>query len=233
LRHPRNNAAVKQHGDIGYVSLNVSDPQRAARFYGAVLGWDVEQTDGRYRVRDAGLPTGIVASAEPPTLFCCYVVRDIGRAVAAIRSAGGQADDPHRRPEGRTADCIDNQGVSFAVYQPAATEPRESGDLAYVTVALVDAAKGRDFYGAVLGWRFETGSVPDGWRVRNTVPLIGLHGGHSRSTAVPMWRVPDVDSAVEAVRVNGGSADEPEDHSYGRTANCTDDQGMRFYLGAV
>ena len=30
-----------QHGDVGYVSVWTADPDRAAAFYGQVLGWDV------------------------------------------------------------------------------------------------------------------------------------------------------------------------------------------------
>lgn len=223
----------RRHGDVGYVSLHVPDVDRATRFYGAVLGWEITAADGRGRVRGARLSTGLSASSEPPTLFCCYAVDDIGAAVAAVRNAGGRADEPHQRPEGPTADCVDDQGVRFAVYQPIAPDARESGDLAYLTLEAVDGARARDFYGAVLGWRCEPGRVPDGWQVQDTVPMIGIHGGQSRATAVPMWRVSDIETAVAAVRAHGGTASDPETQPYGRSASCTDDQGMRFYLGEV
>ena len=65
----------------------------------------------------------------------------------------------------------------------------------------------------------------------DTAPMIGLSGGHERATAVPMWRVDDIATAVERVRAAGGNATEPVQQPYGITSECTDDQGMRFYLG--
>jgi predicted enzyme related to lactoylglutathione lyase len=47
-----------------------------------------------------------------------------------------------------------------------------------------------------------------------------------------MWTVEDVDAAVARVREAGGTViDEPSRQPYGKTAQCTDDQGSRFYLG--
>jgi predicted enzyme related to lactoylglutathione lyase len=46
-----------------------------------------------------------------------------------------------------------------------------------------------------------------------------------------MWRVDDIDAAVERVRRAGGTATDPERQPYGTTSTCTDDQGTRFYLG--
>jgi hypothetical protein len=50
---------------------------------------------------------------------------------------------------------------------------------------------------------------------------------------VPMYRVGDVVTAVDAVRGAGGTATDPERQPYGITATCTDDQGTRFYLGQL
>jgi uncharacterized protein len=63
--------------------------------------------------------------------------------------------------------------------------------------------------------------------------MIGFSGGHDRATAVPMWRVDDIDAAVAAVRSGGGVATEPEHRTYGISSECTDDQGMRLYLGQL
>ena len=52
------------------------------------------------------------------------------------------------------------------------------------------------------------------------------------ATTVPMWTVEDVDAAVARVREAGGTViEEPSQQPYGKTAQCTDDQGGRFYLG--
>jgi predicted enzyme related to lactoylglutathione lyase len=232
-----------REGDVGYVSLWVPDPARAERFYADVLGWRYGPAhgDGPGLVEGATPVTGTWGTPEPTTLFCCYVVDDVRAAGERVRAAGGTAGDPREQPHGLTVDCTDDQGVRFAMYEqpadlagsrPPATGVR-AGDLAYLTLEVVDSARARAFYGAVLGWRFAAGRIADGWQVEDTVPMIGLSGGHARATAVPMWRVADLERAVEAVRDAGGTAADPQRQPYGMTSECADDQGMRFYLGRL
>ena len=62
--------------------------------------------------------------------------------------------------------------------------------------------------------------------------MAGVAGGATPATTVPMWTVEDVDAAVARVREAGGTViEEPSQQPYGKTAQCTDDQGSRFYLG--
>jgi predicted enzyme related to lactoylglutathione lyase len=227
------------HGDVGYVSLNVPDVERAAQFYSAVLGWRVPA--GTRRVEGSTTSTGFFPTDAPPTLFCCYAVDDVRAAAERVRAAGGSAGEPEAHPYGTVVDCVDNQGTRFAVYEQPDTvrgprppvNGRQHGDLSYLTLEVVDSQRARAFYGAVLGWRFEPGRIADGWQVAGTVPMIGISGGHARATAVPMWRVDDIELAVAAVRARGGSASDPEQQPYGPTSTCADDQGMRFYLGEL
>lgn len=229
----------RRNGDIGYVSVWVPDVDRAAAFYSTVLGWEYAPThDPRSRrVVGAGTHIGIYGGQERGTLFCCYAVDDVPAAVRAIRAAGGTAHEPVREPYGLLADCVDDQGVRFAVYEPEPGDHRPTysrpGDLAYFTFEVVDSAAARAFYGSVLGWEFRPGSIPDGWRVPDVVPMTGLSGGHSQPTGVPMWLVDDIAAAVDRVRAAGGQATDPQQQPYGITADCTDDQGTHFYLGEL
>jgi predicted enzyme related to lactoylglutathione lyase len=62
--------------------------------------------------------------------------------------------------------------------------------------------------------------------------MAGAAGGSPHPTTVPMWTVADIDAAVARVREAGGTVlQEPAQQPYGITAECTDDQGSRFYLG--
>ena len=45
-----------------------------------------------------------------------------------------------------------------------------------------------------------------------------------------MYHVADIAAAVAKVRELGGTATEPELMPYGWSADCTDDQGMGFWL---
>ena len=241
--HAQGGARAPRPGDIGYASLWIPDIDRAAAFYAAVLGWAYEPShDPRARqAPGATPPQGLWGGQPRPTLFCSYVVDDAVAAAARVRAAGGQAGEPIERPYGVVAECTDNQGTRFAVHQyPAAGRPgtgpagavaARDGDLAYITFEVADSRLARDFYGAVLGWRFAPGRIADGWQVEGTTPMAGLSGGHAEATTVPMWRVADLRAAVGRVRAAGGTATEPPPEPYGLTADCTDDQGTRFYLG--
>jgi len=63
---------------------------------------------------------GIMSPADAePEVQLSYRVDDIGAAVERVRVAGGHADEPERRLFGLTARCVDNQGATFRLWQPA------------------------------------------------------------------------------------------------------------------
>jgi predicted enzyme related to lactoylglutathione lyase len=225
-----------RHGDIGFVSVHVPDVERARRFYGAVLGWEFGP-DGRL-VTNTSLPQGLWPSDGTPTLLCSYAVDSVDAAADAVRVAGGTATEPDDRPYGRSSDCVDNQGMAFAVYEPRPGNVRPApngtrhGDLAYVTFEVADSTRARAFFGSVLGWRFDPGRIEDGWNVDGPAPMAGLAGGPAR-VATPMWRVDDIGAAVGRVRAAGGTATEPEPQPHGLASECVDDQGTRFWLGQL
>jgi predicted enzyme related to lactoylglutathione lyase len=227
-------------GDLAYVSLWVPDVERAAAFFSAVLGWRYGTTSypRERQVEGLTLHHGIWGGEDHTTLFLCVTVDDLSAAVERVRAAGGTAEEPHEEPYGWISGCTDDQGMQFALFQapdgPAGRGPDNGvvhGDLSYITVEVVDSARFRAFFGAVLGWRFQPGRVEDGWGVDDVVPMVGFQGGHDRAVGVPMYRVDDIASAVARVRAAGGTATDPERQPYATTSECTDDQGTRFYLG--
>ena len=233
------------HGDIGYVSLFVPDVQRAAAFFSAVLDWHfgpARAPQGR-QVQGRGLSHGMWGEQEQSNLFLCFAVENLDFAVERVREAGGTAEEPHEEPYGSISGCTDDQGARFAIFRPpgglgVASQPRRRtgthhGDLAYVTMEVVDSERARAFYGSVLGWRFVPGRARDGWQAEDVVPMVGMSGGHGVATTVPMYRVDDIASAVERVRTAGGDATDPEAQPYGVTSSCSDDQGTRFHLGQL
>jgi predicted enzyme related to lactoylglutathione lyase len=227
-------------GDVTYASLWVPDADRAARFFESVLGWSYVGGRGTQRQHVAGhRPSqGLYGGQSRSTLFCCYVVNDVAAAVERVRAAGGRGGEPAQQPYGLVADCVDDQGMSFALCEPPADDAvgvrpppngTEQGDISYITLEVPDYDRARAFYGAVLGWDFSSpGQAGDPVDV---VPMFGISGGHSEPAGVPMWRVDDVAAAVTRVRSAGGTSTEPQQRPYGVTAECTDDQGTRFYLG--
>jgi predicted enzyme related to lactoylglutathione lyase len=226
-------------GDLGYVSWWTPDADRAARFFGHVLGWSYDTDRGpRRHLRNTSLSTGIDGGHAGSRLFCCYAVHDLDAALERVRAAGGEAQAAEEAPFGRIATCTDPQGLEFAVWQAGGqlTRPAlngvRAGDLSYVTYGAPSSATFRDFYAAVFGWTFSPGRVGDGWEPTDVAPMSGVAGGVETTWIVPMWKVDDVEAAAARVVGAGGTIiEEPARQPYGMSALCADDQGGRFYLG--
>ncbi len=238
-----------RHGDAGYVTFEVPDLERAQAFYGAVLGWTFAPAElpEALRVVDSMPMTSLWGGQERGDLVLCWRVDDLTAAVEQVRALGGTATEPVEKAYGTTSDCIDDQGMVFYLWQPPedarGTAPAgefdrpetgtREGDLAYLTLRVVDSRRFRAFFGALLGWHFSPGRVEDGWNVDGPMPMTGLAGGARRASAVPMYRVDDIEAAVGRVRAAGGTATAVERMPYGMTSECTDDQGTPFYLGQL
>ena len=221
-----------RHGDLAYFSWQPSDVDAAARFYAAVLGWEYD-TDAGPRREVIGVAGSLAIYAGDGSSFGAYAVDDITAVADLVRDLGGTAGGVQDRSWGQVVDCVDTLGTAFALFQVRPDVPRPAVGISYVTYETTDAAAFRDFYGTVLGWQFVPGSVPDGWQVTSDItPMSGVRGGANRTAIVPMWQVGDVVAATERVVAAGGQVLEgPMQQPYGLTAECMDDQGMRFHLG--
>lgn len=227
-----------QHGDVGYVSVWTPDADRAAAFYGHVLGWVYDPDT--HKVTNTREHIGLYSVDAPPTLFCCYAVADLDGARQAIVAGGGTVDEIENFDFGTLSGATDSHGTSFGVFQPNPGQPRPAlngtgpGELSYITYEVPDSTAFRAFYSRVLFWTFEPGRIDDGWAVQQTHPMAGVAGGSTQQMTVPMWTVEDIEAAVARVREAGGTViDEPSQQAYGKSAQCTDDQGSRFYLGEL
>ena len=109
--------------EVGYYTLAVPDVARGRAFYGGVFGWEFGPTadgqGGSYaHVENVRLPLGLTGDRTTgPKLY--YRVDDIDGAVARVRVRGGSADAITESKSGRGAECRDDQGVAFALWEPA------------------------------------------------------------------------------------------------------------------
>lgn len=112
-----------------------------------------------------------------------------------------------------------------------------SGEMAFFEIGVEDAERGRVFYEALFGWRFEP--APSGGGFAITAPNVpgGMHGGDAGANPYVFFRVDDLDAAVARVQELGGQAedvpgegDEESVARFGRFRICRDDQGSRFGL---
>jgi uncharacterized protein len=112
-----------------------------------------------------------------------------------------------------------------------------TGELAFFELGVADTERGRAFYEALFGWRFETGPSGNGYAV--TAPNVpgGMHGGDPGATPYLFFRVDDMEAAIRRVRELGGEVDEMNVEGdeasiarFGRFKLCRDDQGSAFGL---
>lgn len=119
LRSP-GRATRHRHGDVSYVTMVVADDEAAKDFYGAVFGWEWEPGSvphawGPVGAREFGIWGD---RTQRPEVQLCYRVADIESAVERVRAAGGQAQSIERKPYGLMAECVDNQGAHFQLWEP-------------------------------------------------------------------------------------------------------------------
>jgi uncharacterized protein len=105
-----------------------------------------------------------------------------------------------------------------------------TGEPSYIELGVPDAERAVTFYGAVLGWTVDPSA---GMTQIDTPSLsIGVHGGDPGAHFEVLFAVPDIDTALAAVTAAGGEVVSPitDSPSFGRWAECRDDQGVRFGL---
>ncbi|HEY6294627.1 MAG TPA: VOC family protein [Streptosporangiaceae bacterium] len=120
LRRPARATRLRQ-GDVANVTIMTPDPPRTKEFYEAVLQVPFSAGHpGAWRTDETEPPLSILpwegAEAE---VQLSYRVDDIEAAVERVRAADGRADPPTRRAFGLLADCTDDQGATFRLWQPA------------------------------------------------------------------------------------------------------------------
>jgi uncharacterized glyoxalase superfamily protein PhnB/catechol 2,3-dioxygenase-like lactoylglutathione lyase family enzyme len=111
-----------RQGDVATVTMMARDAHRAKEFYEAVLLVPFSSAHlGAWHTDQTRPPLGIMSSeGAEPQVQLSYRVDDIAAAVERVRAAGGRAGEPERRPFGLLAECADDQGVTFRLWQPPA-----------------------------------------------------------------------------------------------------------------
>jgi predicted enzyme related to lactoylglutathione lyase len=110
-----------------------------------------------------------------------------------------------------------------------------TGELAFFELGVEDAERGRAFYSALFGWRFEPGPH-GGFTIEAPVPG-GIHGGDQGASPYLFFAVDDIEAAAARVRELGGTVeeldaagDEETVTRFGHFRICRDDQGSPFGL---
>jgi len=209
---------VMPDGSIGHAELAIGDAV-------LMLSEDSDQVPVRSPRTDPGPDRTFSHSLH-------VQVDDVDRTVDEARRRGAEVErEPGDQPYGRVAVIVDPFGHRWMLNKPPGRATRERhGDVGYITLAVPDDERAREFYGAVLGWEFTPGSVPRGWQVGDVRPMVGMAGGADRTEVQLCYRVADLALAVRRVREHGGRAGEVARRPYGLMADCVDNQGIVFQL---
>ena len=118
---------VNDPGAMTINQLNTSDPAAAARFYGELFGWEIDQVapepQAYWGIRNAGaLNGGMMAlqpgSPAPPHWLVYFTSADLEASAAAIAAGRGQVVVPAMTvPAGRFLVARDPQGAHFALFE--------------------------------------------------------------------------------------------------------------------
>jgi uncharacterized glyoxalase superfamily protein PhnB len=120
LRPPAGATPLRQ-GDVANVAMMAPDASRAKEFFEAVLQVPFSAAhSGAWRTDQTRPPLSIFSrQGAELEVQLSYRVDDIAAAVERVRAAGGRADEPVRRQFGLLAECADDQGATFRLWQPA------------------------------------------------------------------------------------------------------------------
>ncbi len=121
LIRPPARATRPRQGDVANVTMVARDAHRAMEFYESVLQVPFSSAHpGAWRTDQTWPPLAIWSrQGAEPEVQLSYRVDDIAAAVERVRTAGGHADEPERKPYGLIAECVDDQGAAFRLWQPA------------------------------------------------------------------------------------------------------------------
>jgi uncharacterized glyoxalase superfamily protein PhnB len=117
---PIEDAPGRRFGDIGYLVLQMPDGEKAARFYGALFGWDLHDgyQPGTYHIASITPPAGIDTGAAEPQSRLYFRVDDIEAAAQRVRDLGGTVLSTGDYESGGNAECVDDQGFRFDLFRP-------------------------------------------------------------------------------------------------------------------
>jgi predicted enzyme related to lactoylglutathione lyase len=110
-------------GDLVYFTIGVPESERGRTFFQSVFGWEFSpgSIEGGFHITGTAVPGGMHEGGSAPGFRPYFQVDDIAGAVQRVAAAGGTAGEIKGAPEsGQYADCVDDQGTQFSLFQPPA-----------------------------------------------------------------------------------------------------------------
>lgn len=114
----------RQPVEPGYITMRTGDLERARSFFGALFAWAIEpgSVEGGGHIANTRFPMGFLqdegpAEGGPVTLY--FRVDDIEPYATRVEELGGAVLSRDQYPSGGNAECVDDQGFRFDLFQPA------------------------------------------------------------------------------------------------------------------
>jgi predicted enzyme related to lactoylglutathione lyase len=141
-----------------WIDLAQPDVAAAVAFYGALFGWEVDETDAGLVARRDGAE---VASFEAGDAGWTTSIRvdDADAAAAAVRAGGGRvlAAPADVGTAGRVATVADPSGAVFRLWQAGrrrgAQAVNGAGTWNWSNLVTDDVDRAAEFYGGLFGWQ--------------------------------------------------------------------------------
>jgi hypothetical protein len=242
-------------GKVVWHDLTTNDTERAAAFYGELLGWEVRSrevggtTHRFFHAGEEGL--GCLVKQDPkdrmPPHWVAYVqVDDLSAAVKRAQRGGGSAPVPRMPISDKDEFAVlrDPLGAVIAAYvcrQPLPPDyPKQGpGMFCWEELLTTDPQRMVRFYGELFGWGHEPVQMPMGTYhllKRGDTPVAGVMQMPPGVASPPHWlsyvAVTDVDqTAAKAVKLGAAQHVPPTDvPGIGRFSVHSDLQGAPFAL---
>jgi uncharacterized protein len=256
---PTYRSRTRANGFIWY-ELLTSNPNAAASFYSALLGWTASESGHAgmdYRILTMhgvgvgglmALPPGAVKSGMRPGWLGYVSVANVDQSIARIVAAGGAEHMPAMDVPrvGRIAMVADPQGACLYVMTPIGTGPATSyapgkpGHGGWHELRTKDWASALSFYSALFGWKkaHAKDMGPMGTYLQFNLGSGDMVGGmlNDPQATRPYWlfyfNVDDIDAARARVTANGGEVlmDPHEVPTSDWIIQARDPQGALFAL---
>jgi uncharacterized protein len=181
------------------------------------------------------------AAGAPPHWTSYISVVDADATAARAGELGGAA--VFREPfdvldAGRVAAISDPTGAIVSLWQPrsriGATLVNDVGALCWNELVTTDVERAKAYFGALLGWRYETddsgyASIRNGGRPNGGIRAQTDQERGTPPNWLPYFTVQNADDAARDAQRGGGRTIAPTTDSLrGRTAVITDPQGAAF-----
>ena len=245
-------------GEPCWADVTTPDLEAGKRFYGAVFGWEFQDTgpdfghytmalkDGK-EVAAVTPPAPGTDSGVPPAWSTYLASSDAGATAARVEANGGKIImGPMEIPgSGHMLVGFDPSGAPFGVWQPGGHMGSklfgEPGALSWAEINTRDGAAADGFYQALFGYQQQ--QIGDGdtfdytlWTVDGRQVCGRQKMGADFPAAVPPHWMPyfgvdDADAAIQRITDAGGQVRMgPFDSPYGRVAVIADPHGAVFSI---